>query len=159
VARNRSLTGEAMASFALAWLAILVWHGLLPWFGWIERVVLRPGPWGELFGLLFISGSYYVMLCVILFFADRMNALVHPISTAYFGGWWLIVLLAALSVLSPSFNSILGLSVTGSGANLVFITLFVGAAKYWVDGYLHPPPTVSKAEQDQQREDSNDRPA
>lgn len=159
MARNRRILNEAMASFALAWLAILVWHGLLPWFGWFERALLRPGPWNELVVLLFISASYYGMLCVILLLASKMKVLVHPISTAYFGGWWLIVLLAALSVFSPSFNSILGLSVMGSGTNLVFITLFVGAAKYWVDGYLRPPPTASEAKQERQREDSDDRPA
>lgn len=152
--RRRSFAGEATASLALAWLAIFIWHGLLPWVGWVERVVLRPGPWGELFGVLFICGTYYAMLSVIMRLADRMRAAVHPISVAYFGGWWLVVLLAVLSVFSPSFTNILGLSVTASGVNLIFITLFVGAAKYWVDGYLRPPTAPPESEHEHQQGDA-----
>jgi hypothetical protein len=156
VARNRRLTHEAAASFVLAWLAILIWHGVLPWFGFIERFLLRPGPWGELMGVLFISGTYYAMLSVVLSLAGRIDAAVHPIPTAYFGGWWLAVILAALSVFSPSFTNVLGLKVTTAGANLIFITLFVGTMKYWIDGYLRPPPTPPENRIERQQEDSDD---
>ncbi|NLN19782.1 MAG: hypothetical protein GX162_11000 [Firmicutes bacterium] len=159
MAKKRSLTHEAAASFVLAWLAIFMWHVVLPWFGFLERFLLRPGPWGELLGVLFISGTYYGVLCIVMFFADRIDAAIHPIPTAYLGGWWLAVILAALSVFSPSFTNILGLKVTTSGANLIFITLLVGTMKYWIDGYLHPPPPPTESDLEPQQEGFDDRSA
>lgn len=157
MARVRRIVAEVVASFALAWLAILFWHGILPLGGWVDRFILRPGPWGELLGVLFISATYYAMLCVIMALARRIGRNIHPIPTAYFGGWWLIVLLAFLGVFSPTFNVVFGLSVTTSGTNLIFITLFVGAAKYWMDGYLFPPPKAPDIEAERNAEDSDDR--
>lgn len=160
---TQRLGAEGVASFFLAWLAILVWQGIFPALGDLERLIRQPGAWGELFGVLVISGSYYGLLSLVLYGARRYNPKVHPIAVAYFGGWWLVVLLAALSVYSPTFDSILGLSMATSGTNLVFITLFVGAAKFWVEGYLRQPPRPPQQEKDaagdQSVEASHDRPA
>lgn len=142
----RRLGAESVASFFLAWEAIFVWNVVFPLLGGLERIIRQPGAWGELLGVLLIAGSYYFLLRITLPVARKLNPKVHPISTAYLGGWWLVILLAALSVLSPAYDSVLGLSMATSGANLIFITLFVGTAKFWVDGYLKPPPRADTSE-------------
>jgi hypothetical protein len=100
-----------------------------------------------LLGVIALGGSYYFLLSVTLAVARKYNPKAHPITTAYLGGWWLIILLAALSVQSAAFNDVLGLPMATSGTNLIFITLFVGLAKYWIDGYRNPPvaPETEKA--------------
>lgn len=136
---QRRAGAEALTSFVLACEAILLWNVVIPFVGVIERVIRQPGPWSQLLGTLALCVSYYFLLSITLPVGRRYNPNIHPISLAYLGGWWLVVLLAALSVQSAAFNNVLGLSMATSGANLVFITLFVGLAKYWIDGYRNPP--------------------
>lgn len=151
---KQRLGAEAVASFVLAWEAIIVWNGMVPLFGILERVIRKPGPWSQVLGLVGLCVSYYLLLSITMPIARRYNARVNPVLVAYLGGWWLIVLLAALSVQSAAFNYVLGLPVATSGASLVFVTLFVGLAKYWIDGYRNPPSKADNSDAESNEPDN-----
>lgn len=136
---KQRLTGDVVASFVLACEAILLWNIIAPMIDEIELIIRTSGQWSQVLGILAIAGSYYFLLSITMRFARKYNPSVHPISTAYFGGWWLVILLAALSVQSAVFNDVLGMPMATEGASLIFITLGVGLAKFWIDGYRKPP--------------------
>ena len=136
--------------YSLGWP--FMWHVVLPWFGFLRKRLLRPGPWGELLGVLYQHLLWRALHRYILCRQNRCGDPSH--STAYLGGWWLAILIT-LSVFSPSFEHSRS-QVTHRG--LIFITLLVGTMKYWIDGY-HPPPPPTESDLEPQQEGFDDRSA
>lgn len=122
---------ELVGSLLLAGLAIVVWHGIMPLADSIVYFLRQSRSFGELGIILLVGATYYAPLALVFGLMRRYDPEVNAIRIAYFGGWWLIIVLAALSVFNPIFLDVLGIPMDGGGAAFIFITLFVGAAKQW----------------------------
>jgi hypothetical protein len=151
------MTGDVVTSFVLAWEAILLWNVIAPMIEGVELIIRTSGQWSQVLGVLAIAGSYYFLLSITLPVAKKRFPRVNPILTAYLGGWWLVILLAFLSVQSAVFNDVLGMPMATQGASLIFITLGVGLAKYWLDGYRKPPKAPESLDETATKEDASGR--
>lgn len=154
---RQRVSGDVITSFVLAWEAIFLWNIIAPMIDSIELIIRTTGQWSQILGILAIAGSYYVLLSITLPVAKRYFPRVHPILTAYLGGWWIVILLAFLSVQSAVFNDVLGMPMATQGASLIFITLGVGLAKYWIDGYRKPPKAPESLDEATTNDDASGR--
>lgn len=132
---KQRIWSEVCASLLLAILSLFIWHGILVWFG-VADYIRNSLRWGDIAGSATVCVTYYCALAISLAIARRANPLVHPLSAAYLGGWWVIILSTTFSAFNPVFNEILGMSLASKATPFLFFTLFVGAIRFWRESAL-----------------------
>ncbi len=142
---TRRIWGEVLASLATATIALIFWHGLLPWSG-LSDFVRSSARWGDFGGLLLVGATYYIALVAALAGARRFCPMVNPVTAAYIGGWWVVICSASLGAANPGFHQVLGASMIKNGTKFIFYALLIGGLRYWREAALatrglpKPPP-------------------
>lgn len=132
---KQRIWSEFLASLFLAILSLFCWQGILVWIG-VADYIRNSLRWGDIIGSFTVCATYYLALVISLAIIRRANPLVHPLSSAYVGGWLVIIISTALSVMNPAFNEILGMSLATKATPFLIFTLVVGALRFWRESAL-----------------------